>query len=194
MAYWLDDGFDTWGEVFTAGTEAAGLYVRCGAWIARNTTDGFVPAGVASAYGSQEWADRLVSTGLWTTVDGGYRDTRYLDLNPTARDVQDRIKAKQEAGRKGGLASGKTRARKQNASNCFDGASRLVEPPTLPLPSSKEGRGARRASPVGSRTPLHAVPDPIEWCGRCNKNTRMAVDDSDRSHPCPDCNPTARAS
>ena len=189
MAYWLDDGFDTWGEVFTAGTEAAGLYARCGAWISRNLTDGFVPAGVAAAYGCPEWADKLVSTGLWTTVDGGYRDVRYLDLNPTAEKVRERTEAKKAAGRKGGLASGNTRRGKQKPSSCFDGASRLVEPPTQPLPSSKEGRGARRASPGGSRAPLRVVPDLPDWCGRCNKDTRMAVGDDDRSHPCPTCHP-----
>lgn len=153
MAYWLDDGFDTWGEVFTAGTEAAGLYARCGAWVARNLTDGFIPAGVVAAYGTAEWAGRLVSTGLWTTVEGGYRDTRYLDLNPTAEKARANKARKAEAGRKGGLASGKSRRANQTRSRGEAGASRLVEPPSLPPPSTKEGKGARPASLGATRAP-----------------------------------------
>lgn len=90
MAYWLDDGFDTWPEVVRAGSPAAGLYCRCGSWIARNLTDGFVPTEVARMYGSAEWIGRLVEVGLWTVEEHGFRDERYLASNPTAEQVRRR--------------------------------------------------------------------------------------------------------
>lgn len=189
MAYWLDDGFDTWPETVIVGTAVAGLYSRCGAWIARNIANGkladaVIPGALARAYGTPEWIQRLVDVGLWAVEGDGYRDTRYFELNPTAETVRANKEKKAAAGRKGGLASGATRRTKQTGSNsearASADASAVVEPPSLPLPSSKEGRG---------RAGLHLVTD---WCGRCNKNTRTAVDDRDRSVPCTACHPNRR--
>jgi hypothetical protein len=182
MAYWLDDGFDTWPETVMAGTAAAGLYTRCGAWVARNIANGkladaVIPGALARAYGTSEWIQRLVDVGLWAVEGDGYRDARYFELNPTAATVKANREKKAAAGRKGGVASGESRRAKQNRSRTEARASPTVEPPSLPLPSSKEGRG--RA--------LHLVPP--EWCGRCHKDTRNAVDDRDRSVPCPTCHP-----
>jgi hypothetical protein len=189
VAYWLDDGFDTWPETLMAGTPAAGLYTRCGAWIARNIANGklhdaVIPGALARSYGTAEWVARLVDVGLWAVEGDGYRDTRYFELNPTAARVKENREKKAAAGRAGGVASGKSRRTKQTRSTdearAEAGASRSVEPPSLPLPSSKEGRG--RA--------LHVVAD---WCGRCHRDTRMAVDDRDRSVPCPICSPRRTA-
>jgi hypothetical protein len=186
MAYWLDDGFDTWSQVLMAGTAPAGLYTRCGSWIARSIsngdiTDAVVPSALARLYGTSEWIQRLVDVGLWAVEGDGYRDTRYFELNPTAEKVRANREKKAAAGRAGGVASGASRRSKQtpkqNGSTPEAGASSVVEPPSLPLPSSKEGRG---------RADLHLVRD---WCGRCHKDTRNAVDDSDRSVPCPNCHP-----
>lgn len=91
MAYWLDDGFDTWPETIRAGTSAAGLYVRCGAWISRNTHDGHVPNEVAAMYGTPEWVAKLVAVGLWEVEGAGYRDVKYFTMgNPTAEVVAQR--------------------------------------------------------------------------------------------------------
>jgi hypothetical protein len=90
MAYWLDDGFDTWPEVVRVGKAAAGLYVCCGVWIARGISggtvfDAVVPVEIATMYGTPEWVAKLVSVGLWTTEGAGYRDVRYHSMgNPTA--------------------------------------------------------------------------------------------------------------
>jgi hypothetical protein len=185
MAYWLDDGFDTWPETAVVGTPAAGLYARCGSWIARNIAnrklaDAVIPGAVARMYGTAEWVQKLVDVGLWTVEGDGYRDTRYFELNPTAETARANREKKAAAGRAGGLASGVTRRSKQTRSNreadASARASPVVEPPSLPLPSSKEGRG--RA--------LHLVAD---WCGRCHRDTRMAVDDHDRSIRCMSCHP-----
>lgn len=96
MAYWLDDGFDTWPETIRAGKAAAGLYVCCGVWIARNISNGtiadaVVPAEVATMYGTPEWVTKLVAVGLWVTEEVGHRDVRYFGMgNPTAEVVRQR--------------------------------------------------------------------------------------------------------
>lgn len=93
MAYFqMDDGFDSDSRVMRAGTAAFGLYSRCGVWVARNLTDGFVPSEVAALYGTREWIEKLVATGLWSPVEGGFAMPDYLALhnNPTAETVRKR--------------------------------------------------------------------------------------------------------
>lgn len=155
MAYWIDDGFDSWPEVAQAGTAAAGLYVRCGTWIARNMangriTDAVVPAEIANMHGTVEWRQRLVAVGLWATEEGGFRDLRYFDLNPTSEQIAERRKKRAAAGRKGGLARGK----KQKPSSSQANASGLLQPPSLPPPSTKGEGGERpRSAPGASLAP-----------------------------------------
>lgn len=178
MAYWLDDGFDTWPEVIRAGSAAAGLYARCGSWIARNLTDGLIPAEVAAMYGTREWITKLLDVGLWVVDGDGYRDTRYLPMNPDAETVRKRRADAAERQRKMRERRNGKQTRESRVTNGGSHGS-----PALPLPSSKEGRGARDSA---RRAPLRAVPD---WCGRCNKDTRLAVGDDDRSQPCTNCHP-----
>lgn len=90
MAYWLDEGWHSWPEVVRAGTAAAGLYARCGSYIADHTTDGLIPAEVARMYGTAEWVKRLLDVGLWTIEGDGYRDERYFPLNPSKSVIEKR--------------------------------------------------------------------------------------------------------
>lgn len=90
MAYWLDEGWHSWVEVDTVGTAAAGLYARCGSYIADSETDGFIPTARARMYGTPEWIGRLVEVGLWTVEEHGFRDTRYFPLNPTKEKIDER--------------------------------------------------------------------------------------------------------
>lgn len=90
MAYWLDEGWHSWPEIVRAGTPAAGLYARCGSYIADHTTDGYIPSGVVNMYGTVEWARRLVDVGLWAVEGDGYRDLRYFPLNPSRATVEKR--------------------------------------------------------------------------------------------------------
>ncbi len=90
MAYLLDDDWDNDPRVVRAGTAAFGLYSRCGMWVARHLTDGFVPAEVATTYGTREWAAKLVDAGLWTTVVDGYQMVDYLALNASAEKAKAR--------------------------------------------------------------------------------------------------------
>lgn len=90
MAYWLDEGSHGWPEIDAVGTAVAGLYWRCGSYIADRKTDGFIPSARARMYGTPEWIARLVEVGLWTVEEHGFRDTRYLELNATKADLQKR--------------------------------------------------------------------------------------------------------
>lgn len=171
MAYGLDDSWDNCTRVARAGNACFGLYVRCGIWSARNLTDGFVPGEIAAGYGSPEQTRKLVDVGLWETVEGGYRMPDYLDRNPSAKKVHERRDA--DADRKARWRDRRTTKRSHNGSHGVTD-DQIPRSPTTP-----KGVGA-----------LRAVPD---WCGRCHRDTRMAVDESDRSVPCPDCHPRRTA-
>lgn len=186
MAYQIDDSFDTWPEVIRAGKAAAGLYLCCGSWIARNTQDGLVPAELAALYGTREWAQKLVEVGLWETVDAGYRDVYYhhakdgAKLNPT-RDVHlARKEAARQRTKKWRDASPTRHVRHTQRDT---DASRDASPS---LPPSKEGKGHARP-PGAARAPqADVVPlrgavcrqhpgQPAHNCGPC-RSERIAHD------------------
>lgn len=98
MAFSIDDAWDNCTPVARAGNAAFGVYCRCGAWSARNSTDGFVPAEVALSIGSPELASKLVSVGLWEAVEGGWSAPHYLQRNESAERV--RARREKEAKRK----------------------------------------------------------------------------------------------
>jgi len=155
MAYWLDDGFDTWPETVRAGTAAAGLYARCGSWIARNTHDGYVPNEVAAMYGSPEWARRLVDVGLWTVEAAGYQDVRYFQMgNPTAEKVAERRKA--DADRKARWRAKRDASRRDSTrdSGGTHGVGDGGNPFSPALPPPKGGKGA--AASAGAMAPAAA--------------------------------------
>lgn len=157
MAYWLDDGFDSWPEVVRAGTAAVGLYVRCGSWIARNLTDGFIPLEVARMYGTAEWITRLVDAGLWTIEESGYRDMRYFPMNPPAEKVRKRRADAAERQRKLRERRHAKQTRESRVTNAGSHGS--------PAPSPKgEGRGAGAAT----RPAPHPYQPDGYGCASCN--------------------------
>jgi hypothetical protein len=170
MAYGLDDSWDNCTRVARAGNACFGLYVRCGIWVARNLTDGFVPGEIAAGYGSPEQARKLVDVGLWDAVEGGYQMPDYLDRNPTAEKVRERQRADAERKAKWRARRG---GRRPSAGSHGGTDGRTPDSPAAP-----KGAGARGA--------LHAVPD---WCRRCHPDTRMYVDAADQSVPCSTCHP-----
>lgn len=182
MAYWVDDSFATWPEVFRAGTAAAGLYVRCGAYCAANTTDGHIPLEVATSWGTREWIQKLVEVGLWETEETGYRDVYYLvapdgsKLNPTKAEVDEkrekaRLRQQKKRGKEGKPNSVTRDSRVTHTgrtTGTHGGSSRAPS-----LPPSKEGKGSQALpSPVveeGADNPdwrriksFGAEPDPVE--------------------------------
>lgn len=200
----VDDKFHSHSKVrkILADEPAAlALWVVAGSWSADNTTDGVVPDHQLPwlfPTGGDELARKLVNARLWRRVRGGYEfhewdaDADGTRRNPTREEVEEVRRKKAEAGRKGGLASGKTRSKPQaraspNASALAEaGARGVVELPSRPdqelFQSSLGGRGAartreaRRAAP--SPPPVRAGPPRArcvehEWdddpprCGAC---------------------------
>jgi hypothetical protein len=178
VAYQVDDSFDTWPEVIRVGTAAAGLYLRCGAYIARNLTDGHVPLEVATMYGTREWCSKLVEAGLWEADEAGYRDVYYLatkdgaKLNPTRAEAlvrkeaaRDRTRRWREGRKRGNRAQppapeppkhGDASQHTSRDANVRV-TPRVGDPSrdaSLSFPPSKEGKGnARPAAPGAARVP-----------------------------------------
>ena len=96
----LDDSFHSHPKVIAAGNEAVGLFVRCGAYAAQHSTDGFIPEQVALLYGTRKLADALVRAKLWRRVRGGWRMPDYLDYNPSKEAVDKERKAAAERQRR----------------------------------------------------------------------------------------------
>jgi len=177
LAYWVDDGFDTWPETIRAGSAAAGLYVRCGSWIARNTADGLIPAEVATMYGTPEWIRKLLDVGLWEAEGTGYRDVRYFRMgNPTADTVQARRAAAAHRQQRFRQRVTRDKTRDSRASNAdSNGASHSS--PALPPPTGGKGAGAREAgagrpAPVDNRGSAPVCPN----CGnRTNSHYHQTI-------------------
>lgn len=181
MAFSFDDTWDNSPEVIRAGTAAFGLYCRCGAWVARNLQDGFVPREIAAAYGSPEWAKKLVDAGLWETVEGGYQMPHFLDRNESGDQVRRRRKA--DAERKARWRERKHEDRKSRRDSARSpNGSHGVSPRSLyPSPKGEEDARARDA---GRRArPVENLP----WCGECDEKTRLI--DPDKPRRCPNCHP-----
>lgn len=161
MAYWLDEGWHSWPEVVRAGTPAAGLYSRCGSWIADHATDGLIPSEVVRMYGTVDWARRLVDAGLWTPEGDGYRDARYFPLNPTRADIDKRKAAAAARQRK------RRHGKHSRESRVTDTVTlHVTSPPPSPLAPPTGGLGR-----VGASEPVikpHAFEEDAHGnCKRC---------------------------
>lgn len=189
MAFWVDDEFNSWPEVVRAGTAAAGLYVRCGAWISWAigrgiTVDAVVPVEVSAMYGTPEWVARLVDVGLWRIEGSGHRDVFFfgrggIKLNRTADDVEKekaqraarnaRYQAKKATAGKTRLKTGRRRSQDATQDESQDA------PPSPPSPTGK-GKGGARASPRPGHQPTcpYQDRDPTR-CSTC-ASERLAAD------------------
>lgn len=162
-----------------AGGEAMGLWAVCRSWVADRLTDGFIPASTARAQAlSLEIADpeaaiaKLVASGRWEVVEGGYRDVDYLDNNPTRAVVESRRAA--TAARVGAFRE-KRKMHKTPTSSDSNGVTNAVTngvsnagsnavgngPVTLaPLPLSPSGRSHTHSA--GAYVPNQREPsDPL---------------------------------
>lgn len=171
----VDDGFHNHPKVLTAGTAAAGLYCRCGSYAAQQLTDGFIPAAIAAAYGTPEWAQRLVAAGLWAVVDGGFQMPDFLEYNRSKEQIMEERHAKAER-QKRWRETQKRRASSASTNASVDGA------PTRPTPLPKGERG-------GGRTSRRNLTPVDNWCGHCDPETRQIEIDSTTLARCPACHP-----
>lgn len=157
MAYFqMDDGFETDKRVLRAGRAAFGLYVSCGIWVARTLTDGIVSTEIAALYGTREWIEKLVATGLWTPVEDGFDMPDYLGIhgNPTAETVR---KRRADAA----LRKQKQRDKTRRPPNASHGESRVTGTVThggthaslsAPPPKGGEEGATLRAAPPSTHT------------------------------------------
>jgi hypothetical protein len=96
----VDDNLAFHHKVVAAGNPAIGLWARAGSLCAQQLTDGFVPDHMVSALGTVAQAKRLVESGLWRRVEGGYRFHDWGERQPSKASVeaeraaaQDRMRA-----------------------------------------------------------------------------------------------------
>jgi hypothetical protein len=145
----VDDTFYDHDKVLNLPVEvrnrACGLYWRAISYSNAKLTDGrLTPAIVALLDGCDADAEALVRARLWRrTRSGGYSIHDFAEFNKTRAEVLVERQKKVDAGRSGGLASGRARA-KQKASENEAGASPVLEAdakqkgtpvPTRPDPS-----------------------------------------------------------
>jgi hypothetical protein len=142
----IDDQFHSNPKVVAAGAEAVALYIVALSWCGAYLTDGFIPAGqvrrLALSNHYEEATKRLVEVGLWHEVDGGYEIHDYLEYNPTAEEVKESKQARAEAGRRGGLASVKSRRRAKAQANAQANAS-----------ANAQANGKQKSTPSPSPSP-----------------------------------------
>jgi general stress protein YciG len=190
-------------KVLAEAPAALALWVVAGSWSSDNLTDGFVPDHQLPwliPVGAEDMARQLVAARLWKRAKGGYQfhqwaaDGDGTKRNPTRVEVEAERQRKAEAGRKGGLASGKTRSR--NEAPASAPASRFVQPPTRPDPTFI---GGALRDPVTPRVPgppspqceqHRDDPDPPP-CGPCGDarraRTRWDIADAERRRNAPKC-------
>ena len=112
----VDDSFYSHPKALAASLAARGLWVTAGSWSSAHLTDGVVPVHVLGLLGgTPELAAELVAAGLWKRTRRGYvfHDWLQWGSKRTAEEIRELRKARQAAGRKGGVASGKTRSKKE---------------------------------------------------------------------------------
>lgn len=150
----LDDGFAEHPKIDGLSDGAFRLWASALGYVARNLTDGFVPAGRVARLTPRfrsSHVDELLRAGAWHAAEGGYLVHDYLDWNPSASVER---KRRDDA-----------RRRTQKWREARDSG-----PPTLPYPSGDASRDAsasrdRDASPSSSRPHTCSSPPPARGDG-----------------------------
>lgn len=185
----VDDKLHSHPKTSNASLAAMGLWAVAGSWCGDHTTDGRIPATMIPSLsrGAVELADELVAAGLWVRAKDGYRFHQWLadrdgtKRNPSKKEVEELRAKKADAGRKGGVASGKTRSRTEApASTLLDVSLNPRPDPNLPLLTKGKRVGARDspppATPPGEPPPLrceqHYDKPTSGPCGPCGDARR----------------------
>lgn len=101
MWFKVDDDLPVHRKVLAAGNAAMGLWVRAGAWSAREGTLGFIPSETVRTLGTLTQARRLVAAELWRPVKRGFQFHDWETYQPSAEEVEKVRQKRAEAGRKG---------------------------------------------------------------------------------------------
>jgi len=150
----LDDGFPFHRKSILAGKDGRALYVTALCWTSGQLTDGFIDAAAiamlaatSDVANAEANAKQLVNVGLWEVVDGGYQIHDYHDYNPPASKVKAIRRARSEAGRRGGIASGSKRQANAQA-NASANSKRNPTPSPSPSPTEDTDLGADAPTPT----------------------------------------------
>jgi general stress protein YciG len=111
----VDDKFHSHPKVMVTSPAALGLWVVAGSWSSDYGTDGVMRDDqiLRLLPDAAPLADELVTAGLWKRIRGGYAFHDWADWGSKRTGKEDKeLRAKRaEAGRKGGVASGKSRSK-----------------------------------------------------------------------------------
>lgn len=156
----LDDGFPDHPKVLSVGPRGCVIQIRAICYCSRFLTDGLISraaymlitADLAMEGGPDAMAESMVKAGLWErVVPDGWRVHDYLEYNPSRTQVEEARRLRSEAGKRGGMASGESRANRALEAN----RSRSVQPKANHIPSQRDGKSALRSTKrkVKSRKP-----------------------------------------
>ena len=138
----VDDTFHSHPKRLATSAAAIGLWTVAGSWANAHLTDGHIPDHVLLMLFPDPpevihgWAGELVEAKLWKRDRrGGYvfHDWMNWGSKRSAKEVRKLRADRAAAGRKGGVASGKSRSKPGSKPEAI--ASHVLEPPALPSPS-----------------------------------------------------------
>jgi hypothetical protein len=125
----------------TDGAFRAHVCALC--YCSRNLTDGEVtPAGAKWLGIRRGYIRELTIAGLWEKKGDGWLVHDFLKYNPSRAETLAQREKKAAAGKAGGLANARASARSKTVA----GASRLLEPPSRPVPNPSPGNDSLRSS------------------------------------------------
>ncbi len=195
----VDDSLHSHPKTMAVSLAAVGLWAVAGSWSSDHLTDGFIPDHMVTllSRGQAELPKELCAAGLWKRTRGGFRFHQWHEdgdgsaRNPSKEEVVAVRNKRAEAGRMGGLASGRSRSKRpdrdpsatknsghnsitgeistgtsyregqaeadrkddlasgkagskpasKREANASAGASRIVQPPSRPVPSRRDEDG-----------------------------------------------------
>ena len=152
----VDDNLAFHPKVIQAGNEAMGLWVRALSWSMSILSDGHVPSGLVSAFNGDDAAEKLVESGLWIAVDGGFQFRDWAEYQPTKEHVlAERASAKERMARIRGQKTAKISSKFADVSDEHPSVvraniERSSSTPTRPDPSvlKEHFGGAKRAQRI----------------------------------------------
>lgn len=175
----VDDGLHSHNKPRCAGLAAMGLWTVAGSLAGHQLSDGHVPVWYVESWpGGRKLARQLVAAGLWhetghdcpecpQPLDGGWVFHDFHQANPRREEELDKKAKRAAAGRRGGLASGASRAAGSSTGEANAGASgeanasASVEPrPDPSIPKNKTlASGSADREPKAPQKPR--PPDPV---------------------------------
>ena len=162
--------------------QAMGLWILSGTWSAGELTDGFVPSHMLDELGgTAAQAKRLVESGLWSEVAGGFQFNSWSDFQPSSNDVRE--KRARDAERKQKAREEKRRRTMQAADQ---GGSEGVRADAERTDRGVLTESTRSPQSVRSTRPDPTRPDPLKEGGKVVREVTGGARDSEPPSLIPD--------